>query len=132
MQLQFDEGRPAQTCRVFVLDWPRSELHRRIDRRVDRMFELGLIDEVRGLLERHGTLSKTASQAVGYRQVLNCLNGQMSEADTIECTKARTRQFAKRQITWFRSLSECRWIEQTAEIEPDDIARHIVASVPPR
>lgn len=131
MQLQFDEGRPAEACRVFVLDWPRTELHRRIDRRVDRMFEHGLIDEVRGLLGRHGMLSKTASQAVGYRQVLNFLDGRMGKEETIECTKARTRQFAKRQLTWFRSLSECRWVERQSDVDPDTIAQRIVSSVEP-
>ncbi len=129
MQLQFDQGRPAEACRVFVLDWPRSELHRRIDRRVDQMFELGLIEEVRALLDQYGTLSKTASQAVGYRQVINFLHGRLDKEQTIEGTKARTRQFAKRQVTWFRSLSECRWVERKSEVQPNVIAEQIVSAV---
>ena len=55
-------------------------------------------------------LSRTASQAVGYREVLEHLHGERDLPDTIEIVKLRTRQFAKRQLTWFRSLSECRWV----------------------
>ncbi len=109
-QLQFDQGQPAAACRVFVLDWPRDALHARIDARVTRMFQCGLVDEVRGLLQQYGGLSKTAIQAVGYREVSGYLQGQASLEETIAQTKTRTRQFAKRQLTWFRSLSECRWL----------------------
>src|SRR5438874_673528 len=66
LQTQFDEGRPSSQANVFVLSWPREELHRRIDARVEQMFAAGLVDEVRGLLARYGTLSRTAMQAVGY------------------------------------------------------------------
>ena len=69
-QLQFDEGVPGDRCRVFVLGWPRGALHRRIDARVEWMFSAGLIDEVRGLLDRFGALGRTASQAVGYREAI--------------------------------------------------------------
>ncbi len=109
-QTQFDEGRPAEQCKVFVLQWPRDELHRRIELRVDQMFVAGLVDEVRGLLDRYGSLSRTASQAVGYREVLEHLAGGASLEETIEKVKARTRQFARRQETWFRGLSECTFV----------------------
>src|SRR6185436_4581831 len=68
LQTQFDEGRSATAVRVFVLSWPRDELHRRIDARVEKMFAAGLVEEVRGLLAKHGTFSRTALQAVGYRE----------------------------------------------------------------
>ena len=126
-QTQFDEGQPAEACRVFVLDWPRPELHRRIEARVDLMFAAGLVDEVRGLLARYGQLSRTASQAVGYREVVEHLRGERDLAATIELVKARTRQFARRQETWFRSLSECRRVPQREALDPADVARAIVA-----
>jgi tRNA dimethylallyltransferase len=107
-QLHFDEGRPAEACRVFVLGWDRAELHRRIEQRVEWMFAHGLVEEVEGLLARHGQLGRTASQAVGYREVIAQLAGQHDRATTIEAVKARTRQFARRQETWFRKMSECR------------------------
>ena len=128
LQTQFDEGQPASHARVFVLHWPREELHRRIDARVDQMFALGLVDEVRGLLSRHGPLSRTALQAVGYREVSEYLQtGEISLSDCIERVKARTRQFARRQETWFRSLSECRFIAQDSDQSPADAAESILA-----
>ena len=125
-QTQFEEGRPADECRVFVLSWPRDVLHQRINDRVERMFSARIVDEVRGLLSKFGGLGRTASQAVGYCEVIEHLSGERSLDDTIESVKTRTRQFARRQETWFRSLSECRRIELTAESEPSDIATKIV------
>ncbi|MEX0867373.1 MAG: tRNA (adenosine(37)-N6)-dimethylallyltransferase MiaA [Pirellulales bacterium] len=108
-QQQFERGRPAEQCRVFVLDWPRPLLHARINQRVRAMFKQGLIDEVRGLLARHGELGRTAAQALGYREALAHLGGEYDAATAIEQTAAHTRQFARRQLIWFRGLSECRW-----------------------
>ena len=113
-QQQFDVGRPAAECRVFVLDWPKAELHARIDRRVDAMFAAGLVDEVRRLLALPQPLSRTARQAVGYREVIEHLVGRRDLAETIELVEQHTRQLAKRQGTWFRSLSECRFVRAVA------------------
>ena len=110
LQTQFEEAAPADRCRVFVLSWPREVLHDRINRRVEAMFAAGFVDEVRALLARHGQLSRTALQAVGYREVIGHLRGEQPLAPTIEAVKARTRQFARHQETWFRNLSECRFV----------------------
>lgn len=118
-QRQFDRARPAEACRVFVLDWPRDELYARIERRVDAMFHLGIVDEVSRLLAQGRQLGRTAGQALGYREVLERLAGERDLDATIELVKTRTRQFAKRQLTWFRSLSECRWLP----VASDDDAR---------
>ncbi len=75
-QKQFDVAAPAERCRVFVLDWPRDELLARIDRRVSEMFENGLISEVRALLANAKPPGKTARQAVGYREVIEHLEGR--------------------------------------------------------
>jgi len=124
-QIQFDEGRPAEQCKVFVLQWPRDELHRRIEQRVDQMFADGLVDEVRGLLAKYGTLSRTASQAVGYREVLEHLQAGVALSETIEKVKARTRQFARRQETWFRGLSECTFVPLTESDSPQKVADQV-------
>jgi tRNA dimethylallyltransferase len=123
LQRQFDRGRPAEACRAFVLDWPRPELHRRIEKRVEDMFAQGLVEEVKNLLPSplgRGAggescspikiLSKTARQAVGYNEVIEHLEGWAGLPATVEAVKLHTRQLAKRQTTWFRSLSECRFI----------------------
>jgi tRNA dimethylallyltransferase len=110
LQRQFDRARPAKECHCFVVQRPREELYGRINARVDAMFAAGLVDETRGLLSGRGMLSRTAGQAVGYREVIEHLQGQRDLPATIELAKTRTRQFAKRQLTWFRSLEECQFV----------------------
>jgi tRNA dimethylallyltransferase len=130
-QTQFDEGRPAAQCKVFSLSWERAELHRRIEARVDAMFATGLVEEVRGILSRFGRLSRTAMQAVGYREVIEYLDSQASASpqtlvDCQERVKARTRQFARRQETWYRSLSEITLLALKDGLEPSAVASQIL------
>jgi len=144
LQRQFEVGRPAERCRVFVLDWPKLELYARIDSRVDEMFAAGLLNEVRRLTRRVGSahqnpqkdvggqsppcgLSRTARQALGYREVLEHLAGHRTLAETIALVKTHTRQFAKRQCTWFRSLTECRLVPVSGTPGPAEIAERIAA-----
>jgi len=221
LQQQFDKGAPADQRRVFVLDWPRDELYRRIEQRVDQMFAAGLVEEVQRLLgqvppdqalppddsaelpageppelraddspelyvdespalladessaprpdkslallpdesslPRPGespallpdeslasdgqccagrlpaggkelpqrVFSRTALQAVGYREVIEYLQGRRDLASTIALVKQRSRQLAKRQITWFRSLSECRFVPMSAQEDAERVAQAI-------
>jgi tRNA dimethylallyltransferase len=108
---------PAR-CRnhVFCLIRQPADLHARINARVDAMFKRGLVDETHELLKRGLAENKTAMQAIGYRQVVEHLRGERSLAETIELVKIRTRQFAKRQLTWFRAQKNLEWIE----LEPDE------------
>ena len=100
-----------------------EDLHRRINVRVDEMFRLGLVDETRALLQRGLAENKFAMQAIGYRQVVEHLRGERDLAGTIELVKIRTRQFAKRQLTWFRRHGNCGWIE----LSPDETVEETVA-----
>ncbi|MBN2475244.1 MAG: tRNA (adenosine(37)-N6)-dimethylallyltransferase MiaA [Pirellulales bacterium] len=125
LQEQFARGLPADACRVFVLNWPRRDLHARIELRVDAMFAAGLIDEVRGLLARPEPLGRTARKAVGYREVIEHLRGDRDLAETILLVKKHTRQLAKRQWTWFRGLSECRFVPVPGRLEAVEHARRI-------
>jgi tRNA dimethylallyltransferase len=127
LQQQFDVGRTADQCRVFVLDWPRGELNERIERRVDAMVAGGLVEETQRLIEAERPLGRTARQAVGYREVIEHLHGERGLAETIELVKLRTRQFAKRQLTWFRSLSECRVVARSSNQSPEELAAIIHA-----
>jgi tRNA dimethylallyltransferase len=132
-QNQFDDGRPAAQSQVFVLHWPRELLHQRIEARVDQMFTAGLVDEVKHLVATYGELSRTAAQAVGYREVLTYLklvpaeNNQSPQTleQCIDQVKIRTRQFAKRQETWFRSLSECTFVPADVDHSPAQVAENI-------
>jgi tRNA dimethylallyltransferase len=128
-QLQFEDGRPAAECRVFVLRRSREELHQRIEARVEGMVGCGLVDEVRGLMESGRMLGRTARQAVGYREALEHLAGQYNREEMTARIKARTRRFAKRQGTWFRSLSECRFVDIAGEVDADAVVSGIVNSV---
>jgi tRNA dimethylallyltransferase len=114
-QTQFDRPKSA-TARVFALRWNRSQLHNRINQRVDAMFKEGLVDEVLSLRQRFGTFSKTAGQAVGYREVIEMLEEASDGAPERlgrcqEEVAAHTRQLARRQETWFRSFQEIKFIE---------------------
>src|SRR5471030_1617380 len=101
--------RKAESVKTFLL-------HARINARVDAMFAHGLVDETRELLQHGLAENKTAMQAIGYRQVVEHLRGERSLAETIELVKSRTRQFAKRQLTWFRRQLDPEWIE----LKPDE------------
>lgn len=124
-QLQFEEGLPAEECGVFVLRRRREELHSRIEGRVEAMIECGLVEEVRGLTSNGQVLSRTAGQAVGYREALEFLAGECDRHTMFERIKARTRRFAKRQGTWFRSLSECRFVNVEGDLGSAGVAEQI-------
>lgn len=128
-QLQFDDARPASECRVFVLRRPRAELHSRIEVRVESMVAAGLVEEVQHLLATGHKLGRTARQAVGYREVLEHLAGAYDRTAMIARIKTRTRRFAKRQGTWFRSLSECRFVDITSDVDADALAEKIALLV---
>lgn len=125
-QMQFDEGVTAERCKVFVLGWSRGALHARIDARVDWMFAAGLVEEGRELLARFGELGRTAAQAVGYREVLAHLREGVTLPETQRRVKVRTHQFARRQETWFRSLSECRRIDMDGVASPAEVATRLL------
>ena len=114
------------TSPVFVLRRATEDLHKRINERVDAMFAKGLINETRRLLERGLAGNRTAMQALGYRQVVAHLGGECSLAETIELIKLRTRQFAKRQMTWFRGQLKPEWIDVTANETAPEVARRIL------
>ena len=105
-----------------------ADLHARINTRVDEMFATGLVEETRRLLERGLEQNKTAMQAIGYRQVVEHLRGERSLPETIELVKIRTRQFAKRQMTWFRRQAPVTWLG----LEPNDAAEAVATCLESR
>ena len=96
--------------RMMILDVPRSLLGTRIDRRVERMFAAGLVEETRGALARPGGIGPTAAQAAGYAEAIDLLAGRIGTEEAVRRTQARTRQLAKRQRTWLRSFPDAVWI----------------------
>lgn len=110
---------------VTGLTMPREILHQRIERRAKKMFNEGLLDEVRGLLKTYGDLSATARQAIGYAEALQVLAGEMTEADALERTIIRTRQLVKKQMTWFRHQLKVDWIEWDGSDNLEDLSSRI-------
>jgi tRNA dimethylallyltransferase len=91
------------------LDPPRKQLYDRLNQRCEAMFAAGLVGETRGLLDRFGHVK--ALDSLGYRQACGVLDGTMSEQDAIKAAQQGHRNYAKRQMTWFRREPEVRWIE---------------------
>jgi tRNA dimethylallyltransferase len=94
-----------------VVDVPRADLYTRVDRRVETMFAAGWVEEVGRLRALPQPLSREASRALGYREVGEFLDGRRSLADTAAEVQLRTRQFAKRQLTWFRALPGVEFVD---------------------
>ena len=111
--------------RLYCFTRASADLHSRINARVDAMFARGLVEETRELLKHGLEQNKTAMQAIGYRQVVEHLRDERSLTETIELVKSRTRQFAKRQLTWFRRHGNCEWIELKAEESLEKMANFI-------
>jgi tRNA dimethylallyltransferase len=101
------------------LDRDRVSLDERIARRVDQMWTAGLVDEVRALADRGLREGRTASRALGYRQVLQVLDGELTEDEARRATIIGTRKFARRQDSWFRRDHRIRWLSAT---RPDLLA----------
>ena len=105
-----DRARPGDYREIiFAPDWPRDALYARIDRRVDDMLKRGLVEEVQRLMadeNRH----PTATQAIGYKEIAAALRGEIPMAEAVRWMKQATRNFAKRQLTWFRHDARVIWL----------------------
>ena len=117
MQREWGTAQSRHEAIWIGLDWPREELNRRINARVKQMIAAGWVDETRALLERFGELSKTASEATGYHEIIHHLQGMMSLDDAIEQIKIATRQLARRQMKWFRRFSNVNWMLGGEDLE---------------
>jgi len=128
LQVEHERPAPAGTL-VFALDRPRTDLHERINRRVRAMFNEGLVEEVRALWSSPRPLSSVAAQGVGYREVIDMLEGKTSLTETMELVRTRTRQFAKRQSTWFRGLVEVRPWPVLPHEEVEGVAKRLADEI---
>jgi tRNA dimethylallyltransferase len=118
-------GRGATRDTLHLFTRSADDLRRRIDSRVDEMFRRGLVEETCELLKRGLAENRTAMQAIGYRQVVEHLRGERDLAETIELVKIKTRQFAKRQLTWFRRHGNCQWMELKPQEAVEEILRRL-------
>lgn len=104
---------------------PSDELHARIARRARQMFAHGLVEEVRRLRQTHPALSPTARHAIGYEEAAAVLDGRLTEETAIRQVTTRTRQYAKRQMTWFRNQADVRWVEVTPRDDTERLANKV-------
>ena len=101
----------------FALDLPKEELNQRIEKRVDQMMEMGLAREVENLFERWGSQAP-GLQMIGYKEIIGCLRENESMDLAVELIKKHTRNYAKRQLTWFRKDKKNIWVKSFLEIFP--------------
>ncbi|MEN6449855.1 MAG: tRNA (adenosine(37)-N6)-dimethylallyltransferase MiaA, partial [Thermoguttaceae bacterium] len=101
---------PVFDSQFLVLDIPRAALRDRIDRRVEQMFAAGLVDETRAALAAPGGIGPTARQAAGYTEAIDLIEGRIDRTEAIRRIQQRTRQLAKRQLTWLRSFKHAVWL----------------------
>jgi len=118
-----DHTRPS--ARLFGLWWEREDLYRRIDERVERMIHEGLLEEALGLQTRQPPLSRTAAQAIGYKQAWERVSQGTTEEEVVQRIQQSTRRLAKSQLTWFRKLP-LTWIPAAQFREPRVLAAEIL------
>ncbi len=102
--------------KVFAIYWDREKLYERINKRVDIMVQQGIIDEVRSILKKYDKFP-TAMQGLGYKEVVDYLNGVYTKEEMIEKIKQETRRYAKRQLTWFRKNTQTIWLNGEENIQ---------------
>jgi len=110
----------------FVVTCPRGLLYRRIEQRVDQMLAAGWKEEVRHLAQAGYHTGLQSMQAIGYRHILEHLQGNADWLTTVKLIKRDSRRFAKRQLTWFRHQTDFTWLEWATRAQFDDVARTIV------
>ena len=116
---------PAYDAVFFVFTMDRAELYERIDARVDRMMEKGLVEEVQRLKEQGLTAQDVSMQGIGYRQILRALDGEYPMEEAVRLIKRDSRRFAKRQLTWFRRERNVTWIDLDEFSGPEALVDHM-------
>lgn len=110
------------------LTMDRAKLYERVNQRVEIMLESGLIEEVKYLLDLGIPKDSNPMKGIGYRQVIQYLDGEIEYAKMVELLKRDTRHYAKRQLTWFRTMENILWIDLTV-VEPEEALRKIFSAL---
>lgn len=120
---------PEFEYRIFGLRMDRDKLYERINKRVDKMIENGLINEVRKLMEMGYDKCSVAMQGLGYKEILSYLRGETTFEEAVYILKRDTRRFAKRQLTWFRRMENVTWIDIENDFNPLAVAKKIIVEL---
>ena len=124
-------GKPDHALMLIGLNRPRVELYDRINQRVDRMLDRGLVEEVHRLLGLGYTEVSCALKTFGYAEILNYIKGSVSLEAAADQIRLQSRRYAKRQLTWFRNREEILWIDIEGDESPNSICDRIVAQIAP-
>lgn len=111
---------------IYGLEWDREKLYKRIEARVDKMLESGLVDEVKKLAEMGYDKGGTAMQGIGYKEILDYLKGNCSFDETVNIIKRGTRHYAKRQMTWFRRIEGINWLKVDENSDFEELSEKII------
>jgi tRNA dimethylallyltransferase len=134
LEIYYAGGKPASVLRrypndpaefiyrVIGLDMPRPALYERLNQRLEKMLAEGLVEECQNLLQMGYSPKFNALQTVGYKEVFQHLRGEISYSEMVELIKQHTRNYAKRQMTWFRKMNGVEWFDIRAEDSPERIA----------
>lgn len=122
-------GGPLYHAFVIGLSLPRQVLYERIEKRIDAMIESGWTDEVQQLLQDGVSPESQAMKAIGYKELVLYLDGQLSLEAASELIKKRTRHFAKRQMTWFKRMPYIRWYEKDDFVTEDELASAVIQDI---
>ncbi|MFC1559690.1 tRNA (adenosine(37)-N6)-dimethylallyltransferase MiaA [Candidatus Margulisiibacteriota bacterium] len=107
------------------LNMDRKELYKKIEDRVDKMLEAGLIEEVKGLLDKGYDKHLTSMEALGYKETIDHIRGKYDQKAYVELLKKNTRNFAKRQLTWFRRFKNAAWFDVNKDFSIDKILKSV-------
>lgn len=111
---------------IFIgLNMDRERLYERINSRVDKMIELGLVDEVRSLLDKGLDKNSQSLKAIGYKEVISYLEGEIEYSEMIDLIKKNSRHYAKRQLTWFRRDGRIKWFDRESDNLLEEIESYI-------
>ena len=113
----------------FVLNDDRAKLYERIDLRVDLMLKEGLVEEVKKLLDMGCTRKMVSMQGLGYKEIIDYLNGEITLEEAVYRIKRDTRHFAKRQLTWFRRERDVRWVDKSGFASEEEILQYMLKQI---
>ena len=126
LQVQWKNSRTRYEFRAIGLNMSQEKLNNRIEARADRMMAVGLVEEVKGILDAGHSPNCIALRSFGYKEVIDYLCGQLTLLEAISLLKQKTRQFAKRQLTWFRGDPRIEWINLSSFASIDDIVSNLM------
>ena len=107
------------------LNMDRSKLYEKINQRVDKMIDLGLVDEVKNLLDEGLDKNSQSLKAIGYKEVISYLDGEIDFDEMVDLIKKNSRHYAKRQLTWFRRDERIKWFDRESDTILPDIENYI-------